>query len=101
TNATMDLGSGQSQLFFGVTGTWNAGALKSSGTNQLIRGNGSTTAALTLSVGALNLSTTYTGGIVEASVTSGAPTTNLTKVGNGTLTLTGLGFSNGTYSSYT
>jgi autotransporter-associated beta strand protein len=60
-------------------------------------GGGTSPQEKTWEIGALNLSTTFAGTIVDGGNASGTSATNITKVGTGTLTLTG----NNTYSGDT
>jgi autotransporter-associated beta strand protein len=74
-----------------ITRTYNIGEL-TGGTGALIWGQPGKTNNITLSVGALGTSTTYAGVIVNSwnNPTDTTSTINLTKVGAGTLTLSGI-----------
>jgi autotransporter-associated beta strand protein len=87
TAATFDLGNGFAIMHTRNGQPVNLGALKG-GVNSTIEGARSTTGAnTTYSVGGNNTSTTFAGLITNGTVAGG--TLSLTKVGTGTLTLTG------------
>ena len=71
-----------------ITRTFNAGAL-SGGAEARIWGNPDTGNAITLSVGALNTSITFAGIMMNNWASNNTSILGLTKVGTGTLTLTG------------
>ena len=78
-NSTVSIGVTNGLTFAGSIGTFNLGGL--SGASNLLLDDGA--AAVTLSVGANNANTTYSGSLSEVSGSA------LTKVGTGTLTLSG------------
>jgi autotransporter-associated beta strand protein len=84
-NATFDLGIGTATLQCRNAGTMNLGALKG-GAGTFVTGQGSGSGTLVWSIGNNGLSTTFNGTINDATT---ARLTAITKVGTGTLTLTG------------
>jgi autotransporter-associated beta strand protein len=86
--AGFDLGNGTANMLTRDGGSFNLGAL-SGGAGTILRGAGSSPNATTYFIGGNNASTTYSGTISNGTAAGAGATTSITKVGAGTLTLTG------------
>jgi autotransporter-associated beta strand protein len=92
TAVALDLGGNDAQFMNRNGITVDIGSLESTGASTQLQGTQSGTTASTYSIGALNTNTTFAGIIANG----GSATTNITKVGTGTLTLTGASTYTGT-----
>jgi autotransporter-associated beta strand protein len=88
TNFSLDLGLGTVAITIRNGGTVNIGELKGGPLTTLLGSRSTTPSVDNYSIGGLNTSTTFAGIVRDSTVTNNEQT-SLTKVGTGTLTLTG------------
>jgi len=93
--ATFNLGTSNAVVQTRDGGSMNLGALIGGG-GTIVRGAGSSANPTTYFIGGNNASTTYSGTITNGTSSSGPTPTSITKVGSGTLILTGTNSFTGT-----